>query len=65
MAKNDGLTVDCACGHSEWMHPETPHEHSDRFFCGECGSDLGAWGEVHGQLFVAGAMLDAVLNPSA
>lgn len=62
MAKNDGLTIDCpGCGHPEWMHPEEVFAATDRFFCGECGHDLGAWGEVHASLFVAGDMLAATL----
>lgn len=61
-AKADGLTVPCVCGHVEWMHPEEAFGPADRFFCGECGNDLGSWAEVHAKLFTAGAMLDAILR---
>ncbi len=44
------------------MHPEEVFAATDRFFCGECGHDLGAWSEVHARLFVAGDMLAATLS---
>lgn len=59
-AKAEGLTVQCPCGHDEWMHPEMAAS-ADPFFCGECGHTLGTWAEVHRRLFTGAAMLSETL----